>query len=64
MEISTLLVISLLVGQIAHCMLSSRCSEINTPCLQIKRDVIPAEEMKMPEETMTKPPALDALEQV
>jgi hypothetical protein len=64
MDISTLLVISLLIGQVAHCMLSSRCSEINTPCLQIKRDVIPAEDLKMPEETMMKPPMTDASEQV
>ena len=31
---------TVLLGQLSQCMLGSRCSEINTPCCQIKRDTL------------------------
>jgi hypothetical protein len=47
MTVSTTLILgaTILLGQLAQCMLSSRCTEINTPCLSMKRDVLPAEEV-------------------
>ena len=35
----------LLFGQCAQCILSSRCTKIESPCLSIERDVLPAEEV-------------------
>ena len=35
----------LLFGQCAQCILSSRCTKIESPCLTIERDVIPADEV-------------------
>lgn len=47
MTLSTTFILgaTILLGQLAQCMLSSRCTEINTPCLSMKRDVLPAEEV-------------------
>ena len=36
---------AVLIGQLSQCLLSSRCTEINTPCIQIKRDVLTADEL-------------------
>jgi len=35
----------LLFGQIAQCILSSRCTKISSPCFSIERDVIPSTEL-------------------
>ena len=35
----------LLFGQCAQCILSSRCTRIESPCCSIERDVLPAEEV-------------------
>jgi hypothetical protein len=36
---------TVLLGQLSQCMLGSRCSQINTPCIQIKRDTVSEETM-------------------
>ncbi len=41
----TYMMIILLFGQIAQCILSSRCTRISSPCFTIERDVIPAQEV-------------------
>lgn len=38
-------------------MLSSRCTEINTPCLSMKRDVLPAEEVLKQQQQQQQPRA-------
>ena len=41
----TYMIMILLFGQIAQCILSSRCTRISSPCFTIERDVIPAQEI-------------------
>ena len=41
----TYMMIILLFGQIAQCILSSRCTRISSPCFTIERDVLPADEV-------------------
>jgi hypothetical protein len=31
---------TVLLGQLSQCMLGSRCSQIDTPCIQIRRDTV------------------------
>lgn len=46
LSIEHLMIITLLLGQIAQCILSSRCTKIESPCLTIERDVIPVRELE------------------
>lgn len=39
------MILILLIGQLAQCILSSRCTKISSPCFTIERDVIPSEEV-------------------
>lgn len=41
----TYMMLILLIGQMAQCILSSRCTKISSPCFTIERDVIPANEV-------------------
>ena len=41
----TYMMLILLFGQIAQCILSSRCTKISSPCFSIERDVIPSTEL-------------------
>ncbi len=56
---------SVLVGQLAQCMLGSRCTEIKTPCCELKRDVLSAEELedlrrtRVTKNQITPPPAAE-----
>ena len=54
------MIITLLLGQIAQCILSSRCTKIQSPCCSIERDVLPAQELQQVQQTV-KPSNLNQL---
>lgn len=40
--------VTLLIAQISQCMLGSRCTEIETPCIKMKRDVVAVPDLNPP----------------
>jgi hypothetical protein len=60
-EVLTLaLVASLIVSQLAGCMIGSRCTQISTPCLTLTRDVLPPDKMPNIAPAGVPTPILDA----
>jgi len=44
--ITTLMLASVLLSQLAHCVLGSRCTRIESPCITCDRDVLDAKTVK------------------
>jgi hypothetical protein len=58
MDITVIMMISLLLAQIGQCFMGSRCTKINTPCLSLERDVKLSPE-EMAGRTFSTPPVND-----
>ena len=43
---TTLMLASVLLSQLAHCILGSRCTRIESPCITCDRDVLDAKTVK------------------
>ena len=44
--LTTLMLASVLLSQLAHCVLGSRCTRIESPCITCDRDVLDAKSVK------------------